>query len=43
METPWRKLCFGKRLFLKAVEQSQALPKDVLITQLLDVLNNEEA
>ncbi|KAM5263931.1 transport and Golgi organization protein 2 homolog isoform 2-T2 [Ctenodactylus gundi] len=43
LETPWRKLCFGKQLFLEAVERSQALPKDVLITQLLDVLNNEEA
>lgn len=43
LETPWRKLCFGKRLFLEAVERSQALPKDVLVAQLLDVLNNEEA
>ncbi|XP_019482467.1 PREDICTED: transport and Golgi organization protein 2 homolog isoform X1 [Hipposideros armiger] len=43
LETPWRKLCFGKQLFLEAVERSQALPKDVLIAQLLDVLNNEEA
>ncbi|XP_035870640.1 transport and Golgi organization protein 2 homolog isoform X2 [Phyllostomus discolor] len=43
LETPWKKLCFGKQLFLEAVEQSQALPKDVLIAQLLDVLNNEEA
>lgn len=43
LETPWRKLCFGKQLFLEAVERCQALPKEVLITQLLDVLNNEEA
>ncbi|XP_023439462.1 transport and Golgi organization protein 2 homolog isoform X1 [Dasypus novemcinctus] len=43
LETPWRKLCFGKRLFLEAVERSQALPKDALIAQLLDVLNNDEA
>ncbi|XP_053520894.1 transport and Golgi organization protein 2 homolog isoform X2 [Artibeus jamaicensis] len=43
LETPWKKLCFGKQLFLEVVEQSQALPKDVLIAQLLDVLNNEEA
>nr|XP_054097918.1 transport and Golgi organization protein 2 homolog isoform X14 [Callithrix jacchus] len=43
LETPWRKLCFGKQLFLEAVERSQALPKDVLIADLLDVLNNEEA
>ncbi|XP_072809006.1 transport and Golgi organization protein 2 homolog isoform X2 [Vicugna pacos] len=43
LETPWRKLCFGKRLFLEAVERSQALPKEALVAQLLDVLNNEEA
>ncbi|XP_046496229.1 transport and Golgi organization protein 2 homolog isoform X1 [Equus quagga] len=43
LETPWRKLCFGKQLFLAVVEQSQALPKDDLIAQLLDVLNNDEA
>ncbi|XP_036209973.1 transport and Golgi organization protein 2 homolog isoform X3 [Myotis myotis] len=43
LDTPWRKLCFGKRLFLEAVERSQALPKEVLVAQLLDVLNNEEA
>ncbi|XP_039728788.1 transport and Golgi organization protein 2 homolog isoform X2 [Pteropus medius] len=43
LETPWKKLCFGKQLFLEAVERCQALPKEVLITQLLDVLNNEEA
>ncbi|XP_008582765.1 PREDICTED: transport and Golgi organization protein 2 homolog isoform X2 [Galeopterus variegatus] len=43
LETPWRKLCFGKQLFLEAVERSQALPKDALVAQLLDVLNNEEA
>ncbi|XP_048199472.1 transport and Golgi organization protein 2 homolog isoform X2 [Perognathus longimembris pacificus] len=43
LETPWRKLCFGKQLFMDVVEQSQALPKDALVAQLLDVLNNEEA
>ncbi|XP_027780090.1 transport and Golgi organization protein 2 homolog isoform X3 [Marmota monax] len=43
LETPWRKLCFGKKLFLEVVEQSHVLPKDTLVNQLLDVLNNEEA
>ncbi|XP_053443783.1 transport and Golgi organization protein 2 homolog isoform X2 [Nycticebus coucang] len=43
LETPWRKLCFGKRLFQEAVERCQALPKDALVAQLLDVLSNEEA
>uniref|UniRef100_A0A8C5UR13 Transport and golgi organization 2 homolog n=1 Tax=Microcebus murinus TaxID=30608 RepID=A0A8C5UR13_MICMU len=43
LDTPWRKLCFGKKLFQEAVARSQALPKDVLVAQLLDVLSNEEA
>ncbi|XP_023580818.1 transport and Golgi organization protein 2 homolog isoform X1 [Trichechus manatus latirostris] len=43
LDTPWRKLSFGKQLFQEVVEQSQALSKDALIAQLLDVLNNEEA
>ncbi|XP_051006626.1 transport and Golgi organization protein 2 homolog isoform X2 [Acomys russatus] len=43
LETPWKKLCFGKQLFMDVVEQSEALPKDALVSQLLDVLNNEEA
>lgn len=43
LETPWKKLCFGKQLFLEVVEQSQVLPKDALVAQLLEVLNNEEA
>lgn len=43
LDTPWKKLVFGKRLFLDVLAQSPALPKDALIAQLLDVLNNEEA
>ncbi|XP_063126720.1 transport and Golgi organization protein 2 homolog isoform X5 [Rattus norvegicus] len=43
LETPWKKLCFGKQLFTEAVERSESLPKDILVTQLLEVLNNEEA
>lgn len=43
LETPWKKLCFGKQLFQEVVEQSQTLSKDALIAQLLEVLNNEEA
>ncbi|XP_075390043.1 transport and Golgi organization protein 2 homolog isoform X2 [Tenrec ecaudatus] len=43
LDTPWRKLSFGKRLFQETVEQSQTLSKDALIAQLLSVLNNEEA
>ncbi|XP_012887039.1 PREDICTED: transport and Golgi organization protein 2 homolog isoform X2 [Dipodomys ordii] len=43
LETPWRKLCFGKQLFMDVVEQSQTLPKDAFVAKLLDVLSNEEA
>ena len=43
LETPWRKLCFGKQLFLEAVEQGRELPRDALVAQLLDVLSNDEA
>ncbi|XP_006890516.1 PREDICTED: transport and Golgi organization protein 2 homolog isoform X2 [Elephantulus edwardii] len=43
LDTPWRKLSFGKQLFQEVVEQSQALSKEALIAGLLNVLNNEEA
>ncbi|XP_071210149.1 transport and Golgi organization 2 homolog [Salvelinus alpinus] len=40
LETPWRKLQHGKRLFTSVV--NQPLPCDVLVHDLLNVLNNEE-
>uniref|UniRef100_A0A4W2G629 Transport and golgi organization 2 homolog n=1 Tax=Bos indicus x Bos taurus TaxID=30522 RepID=A0A4W2G629_BOBOX len=43
LETPWRKLCFGKQLFLEAVERGRELPRDALVAQLLAVLSNDEA
>lgn len=43
LETPWRKLCFGKQLFLEAVERGRELPREALVAQLLDVLSNDEA
>lgn len=43
LETPWKKLCFGKKLFQEIVERSQTLRKPELIIQLLDVLKNKEA
>lgn len=43
LETPWRKLCFGKQLFLEAVERGRELPRDALVAQLLGVLSNDEA
>uniref|UniRef100_A0A8C8MM29 Transport and golgi organization 2-like protein n=1 Tax=Oncorhynchus tshawytscha TaxID=74940 RepID=A0A8C8MM29_ONCTS len=40
LETPWRKLQHGKRLFTSVV--NQPLPCEVLVQDLLNVLNNEE-
>uniref|UniRef100_A0A8C7V9W6 Transport and golgi organization 2 homolog n=1 Tax=Oncorhynchus mykiss TaxID=8022 RepID=A0A8C7V9W6_ONCMY len=40
LETPWRKLQHGKRLFTSVVNQT--LPCDSLVHDLLNVLNNEE-
>ncbi|XP_014017057.1 transport and Golgi organization protein 2 homolog isoform X2 [Salmo salar] len=40
LETPWRKLQHGKRLFTSVV--NQPLPCDGLVQDLLNVLNNEE-
>ncbi|XP_020345868.1 transport and Golgi organization 2 homolog isoform X3 [Oncorhynchus kisutch] len=40
LETPWRKLLHGKRLFTSVV--NQPLPCEVLVQDLLNVLNNEE-
>ncbi|CAB1322140.1 unnamed protein product, partial [Coregonus sp. 'balchen'] len=40
LETPWRKLEHGKRLFTGVV--NQPLPCDSLVQDLLNILNNEE-
>lgn len=40
LETPWRKLHHGKRLFTSVVNQT--LPCDSLVQELTNVLNNEE-
>nr|XP_046207063.1 transport and Golgi organization 2 homolog isoform X1 [Oncorhynchus gorbuscha]XP_046207064.1 transport and Golgi organization 2 homolog isoform X1 [Oncorhynchus gorbuscha]XP_046207065.1 transport and Golgi organization 2 homolog isoform X1 [Oncorhynchus gorbuscha]XP_046207066.1 transport and Golgi organization 2 homolog isoform X1 [Oncorhynchus gorbuscha]XP_046207067.1 transport and Golgi organization 2 homolog isoform X1 [Oncorhynchus gorbuscha] len=40
LETPWRKLQHGKRLFTSVV--NQPLPCEVLVQDLLNILNNEE-
>ncbi|XP_036383250.1 transport and Golgi organization protein 2 homolog isoform X2 [Megalops cyprinoides] len=40
LETPWRKLQHGKRLFTSVV--SRSLPSEGLVQELLQILNNEE-
>ncbi|RXN22134.1 transport and Golgi organization 2 -like protein [Labeo rohita] len=40
LETPWRKLQHGKRLFTSVVNKT--LPPDGLVQELLNILNNEE-
>lgn len=40
LETPWRKMVHGKRLFTSVVNQN--LPSDSLVQELLNVLNNQE-
>lgn len=40
LETPWRKLQHGKRLFTNIL--SKTLPPNGLVQELLQILNNEE-
>ncbi|XP_043924641.1 transport and Golgi organization protein 2 homolog isoform X2 [Protopterus annectens] len=42
LDTPWKKLLFGKQLFTDVVKQSHNLSKEQLTKELLKVLNNEE-
>ncbi|XP_030074957.1 transport and Golgi organization protein 2 homolog [Microcaecilia unicolor] len=42
LDTPWKKLQFGKQLFTQAIKQCQDLPKEELVQELLKILNNEE-
>ncbi|XP_027715184.1 transport and Golgi organization protein 2 homolog isoform X1 [Vombatus ursinus] len=42
LETPWKKLQYGKQLFVDVIDQSQDLTKEDLITELLKVMNNQE-
>ncbi|XP_068956959.1 transport and Golgi organization protein 2 homolog isoform X8 [Petaurus breviceps papuanus] len=42
LETPWKKLQYGKQLFVDVIEQSQELSREDLIGELLKVMNNEE-
>lgn len=42
LETPWRKVCHGKRLFSSVVEQQPQLSSERLVQDLINVLNNHE-
>lgn len=42
LETPWRKLEHGKRLFSSVVEQHPQLSSERLVQDLINVLNNQE-
>ncbi|XP_043835140.1 transport and Golgi organization protein 2 homolog isoform X2 [Dromiciops gliroides] len=42
LETPWKKLQYGKQLFVDVIDQSQDLTREDLISELLKVMNNQE-
>ncbi|XP_072455866.1 transport and Golgi organization protein 2 homolog isoform X1 [Notamacropus eugenii] len=42
LETPWKKLQYGKQLFVDVIDQSQDLAREDLISELLKVMNNQE-
>ncbi|KAM6193762.1 transport and Golgi organization protein 2 homolog isoform 2-T3 [Sarcoramphus papa] len=42
LDTPWKKLQYGKQLFTEVVKRSQDLTKEDLVQELLTVMNNQE-
>ncbi|KAJ7417560.1 Transport and Golgi organization protein 2 like protein [Pitangus sulphuratus] len=42
LDTPWKKLQYGKQLFTEVVKRSQDLTKEDLVKELLTVMNNQE-
>uniref|UniRef100_H3BD25 Transport and golgi organization 2 homolog n=1 Tax=Latimeria chalumnae TaxID=7897 RepID=H3BD25_LATCH len=42
LETPWKKLQYGKQLFTEVIRRSQDLSKDELTEELMKVMNNSE-
>ncbi|XP_020852003.1 transport and Golgi organization protein 2 homolog isoform X2 [Phascolarctos cinereus] len=42
LETPWKKLQYGKQLFVDVIDQSQGLSREDLISELLKIMNNQE-
>uniref|UniRef100_A0A8B9FDL8 Transport and Golgi organization protein 2 homolog n=1 Tax=Amazona collaria TaxID=241587 RepID=A0A8B9FDL8_9PSIT len=41
LDTPWKKLEYGKQLFTEVVKRSQDLTKEELVQELLTVMNNQ--
>nr|XP_005295053.1 transport and Golgi organization protein 2 homolog isoform X1 [Chrysemys picta bellii] len=42
LDTPWKKLEYGKQLFTEVIKQSQDLAKEDLVQELIKVLNNQD-
>ncbi|CAM4564964.1 unnamed protein product [Lepidochelys olivacea] len=42
LDTPWKKLQYGKQLFTEVIKQSQDLAKEDLVQELIKVLNNQD-
>ncbi|XP_065502767.1 transport and Golgi organization protein 2 homolog isoform X1 [Caloenas nicobarica] len=42
LDTPWKKLQYGKQLFTEVIRRSQDLTKEDLVQELLTVMNNQE-
>ncbi|XP_062360040.1 transport and Golgi organization protein 2 homolog isoform X4 [Cinclus cinclus] len=42
LDTPWKKLQYGKQLFTEVVKRSEELTKEDLVKELLTVMNNQE-
>lgn len=42
LDTPWKKLQYGKQLFTEVVKRSDELTKEDLVKELLTVMNNQE-
>ncbi|XP_010018030.1 PREDICTED: transport and Golgi organization protein 2 homolog [Nestor notabilis] len=43
LDTPWKKLEYGKQLFTDVVKRSQDLTKEELVQELLTVMNNQQS
>ncbi|XP_048412281.1 transport and Golgi organization protein 2 homolog isoform X3 [Stegostoma tigrinum] len=42
LDTPWKKLVHGKKLFTDTIKQSNELSQENLVQELINVLNNDE-
>ncbi|XP_038229085.1 transport and Golgi organization protein 2 homolog isoform X2 [Dermochelys coriacea] len=42
LDTPWKKLQYGKQLFTEVIKQSEDVAKEDLVQELIKVLNNQD-